>query len=889
MTNILSEIVLPATAARLAPAPAQLADSPAWPAVAQRTNAGQLYLHQAEALDLYYQGANVVISTDTASGKSLVFQAATVSDLAQNTQDTAIAIYPVKALSRDQLKSWREFALAAGIPPEQVNRIDGDITDIAQRRQILMTSRIVIMTPDIIQQWLLAYSSQPYAKRTLRQDLREVQNNQYNIRRFLANLTHLIIDEAHTYDGAFGTHFVYLMQRLQQKRAEVMQPHRPIRIFAASATIANPAQHLQTITGQDFAVVDQSRNGAPKAELTVQHAIARPAQSGGHLDLQHAIEDIIRDDPGAYYIAFIDDRQIAERCAAAVEAAHSLTEPAIIRESTQSMSYRSGLMERESIEDSLRNHSIRGLASTSALELGIDIPDLSVGLNLGLPSSIQRLKQRAGRIGRRSPGRFMIMAPADALKYHDDDLYSYWSHPVEGARLYPDNPIIRNTHSRCLQKETDLNKPPKNAKPDQTDEWAEQLPPPLQELATGAHNDPQYVTGDPNHPHRNDIRDAADTRVRIIQKISQEESLITSETTRREAAKDAYPMATYWHAKQSYQVQNWQQPDPPAAITITVQHAPPRDTRPIVTTGASITLSQPRISEHGHIEYANHLNTIAWESITGYLLYDDETAEWTQHSYHDANIDRILTERPTTATILIIWQDWFRHAATRHQVARALHDAVCSIESIHPSDLRTTHQNVRIHRNKWRDIEPAIVLWDRISGGLGISSLLDENLTKYTKAILEAVQHHPDDGNPYRIDVSTAQRLHLWAQDITDRRTRAGETPPQAIAPVLTEYAGITFRSKLEARWAYYFDSRNIPWTYEPNTFQSWIPDFRICLNQQHVWVEVKPIAQFPIDVAHKLRNAAPDHTTAILGNAPEHAWIYDNDGWQPLTWPPHK
>ena len=317
MTNIVSEIALPATPARLVPAPTQLSESPVWPEVARRTNNGELYLHQAEALQLHYQGSNVVISTDTASGKSLVFQAATVSDLAQNPKDTAIAIYPIKALARDQLKSWREFALTAGIPQDQVNRIDGDIPHIAERRQMLMTSRIVIMPPDIIQQWMLAYSSTPYGKRPVRHDLREVQNNQYNIRRFLANLTHLIIDEAHIYDGAFGTHFVYLMQRLQQKRAEVMQPYRPIRIFAASATIANPAEHLNTLTGQEFAVVDQSRNGAPKAELTVQHAIARPAQHGGHLDLQEAIETIIRDDHNAYYIAFIDDRQLAERAAAA--------------------------------------------------------------------------------------------------------------------------------------------------------------------------------------------------------------------------------------------------------------------------------------------------------------------------------------------------------------------------------------------------------------------------------------------------------------------------------------------------------------------------------------------------------------------------------------------
>lgn len=137
---------------------------------------------------------------------------------------------------------WQSMADAAGLDPTSINRIDGDVRDLTERRQILQRTRLALMTPDVIQQWLMAYSEPLYGKRPLRHDLREVQNTQYNVRRFISNLAFLILDEAHTYDGALGTHCLYLLHRLQQKRRELMAEFKPLRVIAASATIHNPAQ-----------------------------------------------------------------------------------------------------------------------------------------------------------------------------------------------------------------------------------------------------------------------------------------------------------------------------------------------------------------------------------------------------------------------------------------------------------------------------------------------------------------------------------------------------------------------------------------------------------------------------------------------------------------------
>ena len=209
-----------------------------------------------------------------------------------------------------------------------------------------------------------------------------------------------------------GTHCLYLVQRLQQKRRELMSRFEPLRVIAASATIHNPVQHLETLTGLPFQVVDDRYDGSPRAELTVQHAVGRAPHDERWQDLQDAVREVISDDPDRSYIAFVDDRQLAERAAAGIEAARSITEDAIIVESRDAMAYRSGLMRRERIEEALRAGDIRGIASTSAMELGIDIPDLQLGLNLGLPHSVGRLRQRAGRVGRNSPGRFYCRGAA---------------------------------------------------------------------------------------------------------------------------------------------------------------------------------------------------------------------------------------------------------------------------------------------------------------------------------------------------------------------------------------------------------------------------------------------------------------------------------------------
>ena len=873
--DIHDEIIIPGQEARYGDAPAWLTDSPAWPAVQAQTGDGQLYLHQAMGLELVGQGHYLVISTGTASGKSLVFQAPTLHHMATHPNATAIAIYPIKALARDQVIRWQSMAEATGLDPSSINRIDGDVRDLTERRQILQHTRLALMTPDVIQQWLMAYSEPLYGRRPLRHDLREVQNTQYNVRRFISNLAFLILDEAHTYDGALGTHCLYLLHRLQQKRRELMAEFEPLRVIAASATIHNPARHLETLIGLPFQVVGDRYNGSPRAELTVQHVVGREPHDEGWRDLQAAVREVISEDPERSYIAFVDDRQLAERAAAGIEAARSITEDAIIVESRDAMAYRSGLMRRERIEEALRAGDIRGLASTSAMEMGMDIPDLQVGFNLGLPHSVGKLKQRAGRVGRTGPGRFIIVAPRHALQFHEDSLAAYWEQPVEPARLYPSNPNIKNTHGRCLAKETDLNGMERSI-PSPTDAWPEQLPQTLKEIARGDHYAPEFQSGDPQQPHRGDIRDAADGRARIMQLMpGGEMELLTSEVTRREAARDAYPLATYLHAKQRYSILAWREAG--GETVITARHAPTRETRPIIRSGATVTLQQPRASTLGHLEYCTHAQAVAWERIVGCSIRESGDADWRDVHYGAEGIPEVETNLRTTATVIIIWEDWFDDANTRRDVARALRTVLCSRESIHPADIRTTHQNVQVVRDgRSSEVHRAIVLWDKVGGGLGLSKAVADNLGRYTQALLEIARQPGQRSERERLlQEDTAAMLHRWAAAVAPNTLSPEQTP------AITEYGGTTFRSQLEARWAAYFDRRGIPWEYEPVRFDGWTPDFRLVLGDAVAYAEVKPVTEFPMDVAQRLLNSGCGADVLILGNGPRHAWRYRDGGWR--------
>ena len=153
-----------------------------------------------------------------------------------------------------------------------------------------------------------------------------------------------------------------------------------------------------------------------------------------------------------------------------------------------------------------------------------------------------------------------------------------------------------------------------------------------------------------------------------------------------------------------------------------------------------------------------------------------------------------------------------------------------------------------------------------------------DNLGQYTQALLEIARQPGQRSERDRLlREETATALHRWAVNVAPHTLSPEQTP------VITEYGGTTFRSQLEARWAAWFDKRGMAWEYEPARFDGWTPDFRLALNDGEAYAEVKPVSEFPMDVAQRMLNSGWTGDILILGQGPRHAWRYHGDGWSPV------
>ena len=233
-------ISLPVIAQRHGPAP------PAYrgPAMADwfdRTGMGvdRLWSHQAESLAKIADGANLVLATGTGSGKTLVFQTPIIASLI-TSNTTHLVFYPQKALAADQLIRWREALERAGLPADWVAEINGDIA-MAQRADAVERARILLVTPDVVHAWLMRALSLPA------------------IQAFLARLRYIVIDEAHALEGQFGSSAAFLLRRLLHAR-RALATETPLQFIAATATIANPCEHLEALTGLTFSSVGEDQN-----------------------------------------------------------------------------------------------------------------------------------------------------------------------------------------------------------------------------------------------------------------------------------------------------------------------------------------------------------------------------------------------------------------------------------------------------------------------------------------------------------------------------------------------------------------------------------------------------------------------------------------------------
>ncbi|GAB1534557.1 hypothetical protein ADMFC3_01880 [Geovibrio sp. ADMFC3] len=377
----------------------------------------KLYTHQAESYRHVKEGRDIIVTTPTASGKTLCYNLPVIEDIYHNRNVRALYLFPLKALGHDQQKSLENFIseipLGGGI---KTAVIDGD-TDKKLRRKILKDQpNIVISNPDIMHYSMLAK--------------REEWDG------FLSGLKYLIVDELHTYRGVFGSHVYNLFARFQR-----LYPH--IRIICCSATIGSPSEFASQLFGREFAHV--SKSGAPSGKkhfLMFNPDI--PAAALANYLLKVNIE------AGVKTICFTKSRKQTETIFARAISSDPTYASAL-------SSYRAGFLpeERREIEKKFSSGKLKAVISTSAFELGLDIGGVDSTILVGYPGSMMSLWQRAGRSGRGVKDSLIILiAGNDALdQYYVRKPELLFDGQFEELAVDRDNTEINEGHIICAAYE----------------------------------------------------------------------------------------------------------------------------------------------------------------------------------------------------------------------------------------------------------------------------------------------------------------------------------------------------------------------------------------------------------------------------------------------------
>jgi DEAD/DEAH box helicase domain-containing protein len=424
--NIVVNRLLPPVEASYVPFPADLDER-----LVRALQAGginRIYTHQGETWEELRQNHHVVVVTPTASGKTLCYNLPTLQALLRDPAARSLYLFPTKALSQDQQSELNDLVGSGGLPVK-VATYDGD-TPESLRVSARDTGRIIISNPDMLHAGILP--------------------NHPKWISFFSHLRYVVIDEAHAYRGVLGSHVANVIRRL--RRIAAFYGSFP-QFILCSATIANPRELAETLIGEGVALVD--RNGAPRGEKRV--ILYNPPLVDSVQGIRRSVVSESRRwmiaflKGGIKTILFAHSRIKTEVVAAYVneDLANIYTDNSRIRVEP----YRGGLLpnERREIERGLRDGTIRGVVSTNALELGIDIGGLDASVVAGFPGSFNSFWQQSGRAGRRggvSVSVFVASAsPLDQFIMNDPEWFFRKS--AEEGRLDPDNPYIFTDHVKC--------------------------------------------------------------------------------------------------------------------------------------------------------------------------------------------------------------------------------------------------------------------------------------------------------------------------------------------------------------------------------------------------------------------------------------------------------
>ena len=410
------------------------AELPMWIAPALSTaltahGMSTLWQHQHDALEAWNSQRNVIVATGTASGKSLCYQIPILQSVCRNPKSKALYISPTKALAHDQARALSEYEIDGAY----ICTFDGD-SDQQERRWAREHANVLITNPDMIHHGMLPRHE--------------------TWQHFFRNLEVIAIDEVHLYRGMFGAQVANVLRRLLR----IAQHYGSTpQIVMASATVSQPAMHAHMLTGQDFVEIDS--DASPRGPLTIGLTLPPKIIDDDESPRRTAIAttaDVLADlvVQKTRTLAFVKSRKSAETVA--ILAKQHVAEVASNLPNTIT-SYRAGYLpeERRDIEARLRAGDLLGVATTNALELGVDISGLDATIMAGWPGTRASFWQQVGRSGRDQQEALAVLIASDNpldqyLVHHPESIYGT---PIEAAVCDPQNPNVIFGHLACAAAE----------------------------------------------------------------------------------------------------------------------------------------------------------------------------------------------------------------------------------------------------------------------------------------------------------------------------------------------------------------------------------------------------------------------------------------------------
>jgi len=550
--------------------------------------AKRLYLHQAQAMDLARAGKDFVVVTGTASGKTMCYNLPVLERLLADPKAKALYLFPTKALAQDQLgalERWAdaEPAVAAVLRPATY---DGD-TPQHNRRKIRTEANVILSNPDMLHVGVL-----PYHPRWAS---------------FFQNLRYVVVDELHQYRGIFGSNVAMVMRRLTRVCAHYGS--RP-QFFCASATIANPGEMAEALTGRACEVVDQ--DGSPRGPRLF--VLWNPPQLGKDGLARHSAAMEATDllcrlvERGIQTIVFTKARIVAELVYryAREQLAKGKKELA-----EKVRAYRGGYLpqERRAIEKALFSGQLLGIASTNALELGIDVGSLDASILLGFPGTIASTWQQAGRAGRgRQQALTVLVAyndPIDQYLMHHPEYF--FGRPIENGVIDPQNPYILANHLGCAAAELPLS-------PEDESRFGPRAAEVAKILADGGDLTPiddRFYWSRPESPsQKTDLRTISNDTFSIV-RTDAGTSEVIGQVDSISAPELVYPNAIYLHEGESYLVR---QLDFQGKVAYVERAETDYYTQPVLADKCKIRREDRRRRERGLTACFGEL-TVTWATV----------------------------------------------------------------------------------------------------------------------------------------------------------------------------------------------------------------------------------------------------------------------------------